>query len=241
MLLRGRNTVSLLENEDDRRFLVHTVGVAPEQTAVNQGSGVDIGRFQVLPMPPGEPVTIGCAARMVSIKGIADLVAASRILRARNVAHRLVLAGAADRENPDAISERTLRDWVSDDAVVWLGQIPDVRELWRQCHIAALASLGGEGVPLSLVEAAACGRPLVATDVPGSRDIAQAQINALLAPPRSPQLLADALERLVRNQTLREKFAAESRRIAESRFSLDQVLAATLALYDGMLRRATGV
>src|SRR5215471_18062993 len=239
MLLRGRNMVSLLENEDDRRFLVDTVGVRAEQTAVNQGSGVDIRRFRALPMPTSEPVTIGCAARMVGIKGIADLVAASRILRARNVTHRLVLAGATDRENPDAISERTLRDWAC-DGVVCLGQIPDVRELWRQCHIAALASLGGEGVPLSLVEAAACGRPLVATDVPGSRDIAQAQINALLAPPRSPQLLADALERLVRNQALREKFAAESRRIAESMFSLDHVLAATLALYDGMLRRATG-
>jgi glycosyltransferase involved in cell wall biosynthesis len=239
LLLRRPNTIVLLENDDDRRFVVDTIGVAAQQTAVNQGSGIDVPNFCVLPMPQAEPVAIGCAARMVGIKGIADLVAASRMLRARNVPHRLVLAGATDAENPDAIPEQVLRDWARQDGVEWLGQIGDVRELWRQCHIAALASLGGEGVPLSLVEAAACGRPLVATDVPGSRDIAQGGINALLAPPRSPHLLADALERLIKDDHMRTAFAAESRRIAESRFSADKVLATTLALYDRLLSGAS--
>ena len=238
LLSRQPDTVLLLENEDDRRFVVDAIGIAADRTAVTQGSGVDMHRFAVLPMPTGEPVTIGCAARMVHLKGIADLVAASRILRHRKVAHRLLLAGGSDRENPNAIAEQTLRDWVRHHGVEWLGQISDVRELWRQCHIAALASLGGEGVPLSLVEAAACGRPLVATHVPGSRDIARADVNALLAPPGSPQLLADALERLIRDPALRNTFAVESRRIAESVFSLEHVLAATLALYDRLLRRS---
>ena len=241
-LSRRPNTVLLLENEDDRRFAVDAIGIAAERSTVTPGSGVDMRQFAVLPMPsgepvPGEPVTIGCAARMVHLKGIADLVSASRILRARKVAHRLVLAGGTDRENPDSIAEHTLHDWVRQDGIEWLGRINDVRELWRQCHIAALASLGGEGVPLSLVEAAACGRPLVATDVPGSRDIARAEVNALLARPGSPELLADALERLIRDHELRNKFAAESRRIAETVFSLDRVLAATLALYDRLLSR----
>ncbi|MFL6975162.1 MAG: glycosyltransferase family 4 protein [Xanthobacteraceae bacterium] len=237
LLSRRPNTVLLLENEDDRRFVVDTIGIPAERTAVTPGSGVDMRQFAVLPMPPGEPVAIGCAARMVHLKGIADLVSASHILRARKVAHRLVLAGATDRENPDAIAEHTLHDWVRQDGIEWLGRIDDVRELWRQCHIAALASLGGEGVPLSLVEAAACGRPLVATDVPGSRDIARADVNALLTRPGSPELLADALERLIRDHALRNTFAAESRRIAETVFSLDRVLAGTLALYDKLLSR----
>jgi glycosyltransferase involved in cell wall biosynthesis len=237
LLSRRPNTVMLLENEDDRRFVVGAIGIAAEWTAVTPGSGVDMRQFAVLPMPSAEPIAVGCAARMVHLKGITDLVSASRILRARKVAHRLVLAGAADRENPDAIAEQTLHEWVRQDGVEWLGRIGDVRELWRHCHIAALASLGGEGVPLSLVEAAACGRPLVATDVPGSRDIACADVNALLAPPGSPPLLADALERLIRDHALRNKFAAESRRIAETAFSLDRVLAATLALYDQLLNR----
>lgn len=235
LLLRRRGAITLLEHEDDRRFVIDTIGVAPEHTAVNRGSGVDVRRFQVLPVPSAEPAAIGCAARMLGIKGIGDLVAASRLLRSRNVPHRLLLAGAADPENHDAIPERTLAEWVRDDGVEWLGQLADVRDLWRQCHIAALASRGGEGVPLSLVEAAACGRPLLATDVPGSRDIARAGVNALLAPAEAPQALADALERLIRDRAMREKFGAESRRIAESEFSLDQVLSATLALYDRLL------
>jgi glycosyltransferase involved in cell wall biosynthesis len=239
LLLRRANTMTLLENEDDRQFLVTRIGIPKGATAVNPGSGVDLQRFQVLPMPPATPVAIGCAARMLGIKGIADLVAASRILRARDVAHRLILAGATDRENHDAIPERAIRDWERQDGVEWLGQIADVRDLWRRCHIAALASLGGEGVPLSLVEAAACGRALVATDVPGSRDIARANVNALLAPPGSPQLLADALERLIRDSGLRDKFAGESRKLAETMFSLEHVLAATLVLYAKLLSRAS--
>jgi len=237
LLSRQPRTVLLLENEDDRRFVVDAVGIAADRTAVIPGSGVDMRQFAVLPMPAGEPITIGCAARMVRLKGIGDLIAASRILRGRKVAHRLVLAGGTDEENPDAIAEQTLRDWGRQDGIEWRGRISDVRELWRQCHIAALASLGGEGVPLSLVEAAACGRPLVATDVPGSRDIARADVNALLAPPASPALLADALERLIRDQALRNRFAAEGRRLAETVFSLDRVLAGTLALYDRLSRQ----
>jgi glycosyltransferase involved in cell wall biosynthesis len=172
---------------------------------------------------------------MVAIKGIGDLVEASHLLRARKVAHHLALAGDTDAENPDAIAEATLRRWVREDGVEWLGHVSDIREVWRRTDIAVLASRGGEGVPLSLVEAAACGRPLVATDVPGSRDIARAGVNALLVPPRNPAALADALERLIRNADLRRNFATASRSVAESGFSSDKIAAATLNLYERLL------
>jgi len=237
LLLRRPAAITLLENEDDRRFVVEKIGVPAEQTAVNRGSGVDIRHYAELPLPQDEPVTVGCATRMLGIKGVPDLVAASRLLRARNVPHRLVLAGGTDPENLDAIPEATLRRWAKDDGVEWLGAIADVRDLWRRCAIAALASLGGEGVPLSLIEAAACGRPLVATDVPGSRDIAQAGVNALLVPPGTPEALAGALERLIRDRELRRSFAAASRQIVASSFSSEHVSAATLALYTRLLTR----
>src|SRR5262245_46785677 len=239
LLLRRQATITLLENEDDRRFMVERVGVPAAQTAVNKGSGVDTGHYAALPLPDDTPVAIGCATRMLGIKGVPDLMAASGILRARNVPHRLVLAGGTDPENPDAIPEATLRQWMSEDGVEWLGPIADVRELWRRCAIAALASLGGEGVPLSLIEAAACGRPLVATDVPGSRDIARDGVNALLVPPGEPDALADALERLIRDRPLRQNFAAASRGIVDSGFSSEQVSAATLALYTRLLAQAS--
>lgn len=234
-LLRRRATITLLENDDDRRFIIDTIGVPAERTAVNRGSGVDLARFVEMPLPETNPVTVACAARMLGIKGIGDLVAASRILRARNIAHRLVLAGDTDAENPDAIAEATLHRWVREDSIEWLGHVSDIREVWRRTDIAVLASRGGEGVPLSLVEAAACGRPLVATDVPGSRDIAQAGVNALLVPPNDPPALADALGQLIRNADLRRSYAKASRTIAESGFSSDKIAAATLALYEKLL------
>jgi glycosyltransferase involved in cell wall biosynthesis len=239
LLLRRRATITLLENEDDRRFIVEEIGVPAEQTAVNRGSGVDIRHYAELPLPDDEPVTVGCATRMLGIKGVTDLVAASLILRGRNVPHRLVLAGGTDPENPDAIPEATLRRWAAEDGIEWLGAISDVRDLWRRCAIAALASRGGEGVPLSLIEAAACGRPLLATDVPGARDIAQPGVNALLAAPAAPEALADVLEVMIRDRELRRKLAAASRRVVESGFSSDQVSAATLALYTRLLAQAS--
>jgi len=239
LLLRRPATITLLENEDDRRFVVEKIGVPAEQTAVNRGSGVDIRHYAELPLPDDAPVAVGCATRMLGIKGVTDLVAASLILRARNVPHRLVLAGGTDPENPDAIPEATLRRWATEDGIEWLGAIADVRELWRRCAIAALASRGGEGVPLSLIEAAACGRPLIATDVPGARDIAQAGINALLAAPAAPEALAGVLEVLIRERELRRKLAAASRRVVESGFSSEEVSAATLALYTRLLAQAS--
>jgi glycosyltransferase involved in cell wall biosynthesis len=168
---------------------------------------------------------------MLVIKGVGDLAAASRILRARGVDHDLLLAGGADPENPGSIPQATIRDWIA-EGIECPGQVSDTRDVWRRADIAVQPSLGGEGLPRSLVEAAACGRPLVATDVPGCRDIARAGTNALLIPPAAPEALADAIERLIRDRGMREKFAAESRRIAESDFSLNKVLTSTLALYD---------
>ena len=237
-LLRRKATITLLENDDDRRVVVDTIGVPHAQTAVNRGSGVDLARFTEMPLPDGDPVTIACAARMLGIKGIGDLVAASRILQTQGISHRLVLAGDTDPENPDSITDATLRGWVERDGVEWLGHVSDVKGLWQRTDIAVLASLGGEGVPLSLVEAAACGRPLVATDVPGSRDIAQAGINALLVPPGDPAALAGALAQLIQDPELRRRFAAASRAIAASAFSSETIVAATLALYQRLLAEA---
>jgi glycosyltransferase involved in cell wall biosynthesis len=235
-LLRRRATITIVENEDDRRFLVETLHVPIEQTA-NLGAGVDLRRFTPMPLPNRTPVTIGCVARMLVIKGVGDLAAASRMLGARGVPHHLILAGGTDPENPGSIAEATIKDWVQ-EGIECPGQVADPRDVWRRVDIAVQPSLGGEGLPRSLVEAAACGRPLVVTDVPGCRDVARADVNGFIVPPAAPAALADALERLVRDQGLRERFAAESRRIVEAAFSLDQVLAATLALYDRLLTRS---
>jgi glycosyltransferase involved in cell wall biosynthesis len=235
-LLRMRRTVTIVENEDDRKFLIAMLRVPSAQT-VNLGAGIELERFPLIPPPGGDPVVVACVARMLVIKGVADLVEASRLLRARGVPHHLILAGGSDPENPGAIPAATLQDWVARVGIEWLGQVADTREVWRRADIAVQPSLGGEGLPRSLVEAAACGRALVVTDVPGCRDVARAGVNGLLVPPGAPAELADAIERLVGDASLRARLAAESRRIALADFSLDRLLAKTIALYDRLLGR----
>jgi glycosyltransferase involved in cell wall biosynthesis len=236
LLLNRPRSIALLENEDDRRTLVARFGVAADRTIVNRGSGVDVGRFAPAPPPDNAVPVVGCAARMVGIKGIAELVEASRRLDRRGVPHLLRLAGAPDPENPDAIPIETLMDWARERHVEWLGPVDDVPGFWAGADIAALASHGGEGVPLSLVEAAAVGRPLVATDTPGCRDIVQDGRNGLLVPAHDPARLADALERLIADAPLRERMGRESLEIVRDGFSSDAVNALTLAVYERLLR-----
>jgi len=233
LLLRRRATMTIVENEDDRRFLTDELGVPEEQTK-NLGGGIELSHFPQMPLPDTQPIAVACAARMLVSKGIGDLVAASQMLRARGVAHRLILAGGDDPENPGSIPAATLQHWAGQEGIEWRGNVADIREVWRQAAIAVLPSLR-EGLPRALMEAAACGRPLVATDVPGCRAVAHADINALLVPASDPGALADAIERLIRDPELRARFAAESRRIALAEFSLQRLLAATLQLYSRLL------
>lgn len=239
LLLDRPRTLTLLENEEDRRLAVERWRVPPPRTAVNRGSGVDMRRFRPLPLPRNEAPVIACAARMVRTKGIADLVAASAELRRRGVGHRLLLAGDVDAENPAAVSRDALERWRDQHEIQWAGHVEDVRQVWQQADIAVLASHGGEGVPLSLVEAAACGRPLVATDVPGCRDIVQHGVNGFLVPVGSPAALAEALERLIADPALRARMGQASIDIAAG-FSSEAVSAATLALYRRLLAPGDG-
>jgi glycosyltransferase involved in cell wall biosynthesis len=106
-----------------------------------------------------------------------------------------------------------------------------VRSVWADAHIAVLPSRGGEGVPMTLMEAAACGRPLVATDVPGCRDIARPGVTGLLVPPDDPAALADAIERLARDPDLRRRFATAGRQLVEETFASRRVGQDIVAIY----------
>jgi glycosyltransferase involved in cell wall biosynthesis len=224
----------LVENPDDGALLVAR-GVAPAKHIVLiRGSGVDLKRYKPLPEPEG-PVVIACATRLLHMKGVGDLVAAFRLLRSRGSAARLLIAGTSDAENPSAILESEIRGWAAEPGIEWLGHVEDVREIWARAHIAALASRGGEGIPMTLLEAAACGRPLIATDVPGCREIAHPGINALLVPVGAIEALADAMERLARDAALRWQFGNASRMLVESDLSAERVGTRTVALYRELL------
>jgi glycosyltransferase involved in cell wall biosynthesis len=228
----------LVENPDDGARL-RRLKVAPaDRIILIRGSGVDLARYELLPEPAAPPVVIGCATRMLRIKGVAELVAAYRRLRERGSSAVLLLAGAADPENPASIPADQLRAWATEPGVEWAGHVDDVRNVWRRAHIAVLASQGGEGIPMSLMEAAACGRPMIATDVPGCREIVVPGETGLLVAPGNIDALADALDRMIGDAELRKKCGEAARlRVAQG---LDAVTVGrqTVEVYRALMAAA---
>lgn len=228
------NSLAILQNADDRQTLVEAGLLKADRAWIVRGSGIDTAHYTALPEPPALPVTIGCVARLLADKGVAPLVAAQQALRAKGLDVTLLLAGTPDPENPTSIPQADLDRWAALPGVELAGHVTDVRSVWARCHIAVLASRR-EGLPKSLLEAAACGRAIVATDVPGCREVAQAGLNALLVPPDDAAALATALETLVRDPALRARFGAAGRRLVESDMAADRVGAKTVALYRSLL------
>jgi glycosyltransferase involved in cell wall biosynthesis len=236
-LLNRPLTAALVQNDDDRAALI-SLGVDAERIFLIPGSGVDTDLLTPLPEPAG-PVTAAFVGRLLDDKGVRTLIAAHELLARSGRPIHLRFAGEPDLANPASISPDEIRSWGRRPDVSMLGHVSDIRDVWATAHIAVLPSRR-EGLPKSLLEAAACGRPIVATDVPGCREIARAGVNALLVPPDDPAALAEALDRLAQDRPLRQRFAAASRALVEDRFSSTCIGRETVALYDQLLGRTRG-
>jgi len=173
-------------------------------------------------------------ARMLRDKGVHEFVAAASLLRTQGISARFLLAGDTDRGNPSAIAEAQLRRWRVEGNVEWMGHISDMHALYASSHIICLPSYH-EGMPKVLLEAAACGRPVITTNVPGCRDAVVAGETGLLVPPRDSAKLADALRTLIQDRELRQRMGYRARRLAESRFGTNQVVARTLEIMQELL------
>lgn len=235
-LLNGAHSRVIVQNPDDERLLIDRRLVAPERLVLIKGSGVDLDRFYPLPEPAAGPPVAALVSRMIWDKGIGVLVEAARLLKARGVALKVVLAGQPDPENPAAIGADQLRAWHDEGIVEWVGFCDDVAGLWARSHIAVLPSWYGEGVPKSLLEAAAAGRPLVAVDGPGLREVVRDGVTGLLVPPRDAGALADGLQRLAEDAGLRQRLGQAARSLAEREFGEDTVIRGTLELYRTLLK-----
>jgi glycosyltransferase involved in cell wall biosynthesis len=233
-LLDRRNSILVLQNEDDRRLLTSLAIVSPERTTLIRGSGIDIGKFTPQPEPSHPPIIAAFVGRMLEDKGVQVLVEAVRLARRKGTDVHLRLIGTPDPENPTSIPLDVLRAWATEPGVEWLGHCDDIPAVWAACHVAVLPSRR-EGLPKSLLEAAACGRPIIATDVPGCREIALPGRNALLVPPDDASALASALSRLAEDHMLRAQFGRESRRIVEADMTADAVGARMAEIYRHLL------
>lgn len=235
-LLRRANSQIIVQNPDDGDVLVRECGIDPGHIRLIRGSGVDLDRFKATPEPSSPPIRATLASRMIWDKGIGDLVEAGRKLKDMGAPVTVILAGKPDPDNPASIPESQLQAWHDEGVVEWRGFVADMPRLWAESHIAVLPSFYGEGVPKCLIEAAACGRPIVAADGPGLREIVRDGDNGMLVPPHDPTALAQAIARLADDTTLRTRMGAAGRRLAETGFSDKQVAAETLAVYQSLAR-----
>jgi glycosyltransferase involved in cell wall biosynthesis len=234
-LLNREHAIFLVQNPDDRAAL-ETIGIDPNRLVRIPGSGVDTDRLMPMPEPDG-PITVGFAGRLLTAKGIRALVAAHRLLRARGLDVQLLIAGDPDPANPDSVGLEEAQQWNREPGITWLGHVEDITSLWRRSHIAALPS-HREGLPKSLLEAAACGRPLVATDAPGCREIVIPGQTGLLVPIENPPALAEAIGALAASRELRAQYGAAARQLVTEKMSARSIGSAIVTLYEDQLQRA---
>ena len=225
------NSRVIFQNASDRDLLKSLGAVRDEQVVLIRGAGVDLELCQALPEPAAPPVVATMVARLLRDKGVWEFVEAARLLRARGVSVTMRLVGGVDAGNPTSATPAEVEAWQREGCVEALGERSDVPQLYAASHIAVLPSYR-EGLPKSLIEAAACGRAVVTTDVPGCRDAIDPDKTGLLVPVRDPQALADAIARLVDDAALRHSMGVAGRALAEREFNIERVARIHVELYD---------
>lgn len=229
------NACVIFQNPDDLAELLRHEVLSKAQAVLIPGSGVDAQLFSPSPEPDGDPVCV-LPARLLYSKGLREFADAARRLKAEGLRARFALVGPPDPENPSAISMSELNVWLSAQHLEWWGEEQDMAGLFRRVHVVCLPSYR-EGAPRVLLEAAASGRAIVTTDVPGCREIVEHERHGILVPARDPVRLAEALRRLLESPEDRAKFGRAARDRILDGFTDVQVAERTLAVYDRLIEK----
>lgn len=229
--LRRKSSFNVFQNHEDLEVWSRALSLPTERTFLIRGAGVDFSKHAPVAEPEDSETIILFAARLLAAKGINDIVAASKILRTRGVSHILRVAGDVDPANPDSVSRDWMRQLNESGAIEWLGRRNDVLQQMDKANIVALPSYYGEGLPKVLLEAGLARRAVVTTDVIGCREVVVHEENGLLVPPRNPESLADALERLSTNNELRTRLAFANFERVHQNFSSKEIFAQFFELY----------
>jgi glycosyltransferase involved in cell wall biosynthesis len=227
--LKGSQTI-IFQNKADRDTLKRLGAVKSEQEVFIRGSGVDLNLYPVVNEPNGKPIVM-LVARLLIDKGVNEFAEAAKIIKSTNADIRMVLIGDADLENPKSISPKQLSLWVDEGIIEHWGYSTEVATTMAQANVIVLPSYR-EGLPKSLIEAAACGRAVITTDVPGCRDAIEPNKTGLLVPVKSSSFLAKAIIKLLDDRVLRHKFSVNGRELAESAFDINDVISKHLAIYN---------
>ncbi|WPO98860.1 glycosyltransferase family 4 protein [Pseudomonas sp. HR96] len=233
-----RNLTVIFQNPDDRQVLLTLGLLAPEQARLIRGSGVSLADYPCLPEPAGKPVVV-MAARLLRDKGVVEFVEAARLLHARGLQVDMRLIGAVDPGNSTTVSEAQVAHWRKEGDVELMGHRTDIARQYAEANIVCLPSYR-EGLPKALVEAAACGRAVVTTDVAGCRDAITPNVTGLLVPAGNAAALADALQELMEDANGRRAMGQAGRVLAEEAFAINKIVEQHLQIYRELLDSAQG-
>ena len=224
-------TEVIFQNPDDLDSFVEQDLVERRHTHLIKGSGVDLDSFQPASEPDGIP-KIMLAGRLLWNKGVGEFVEASRRINEQERSARFILVGDTDESNPMSVSEDQIAEWEQEDLVEWWGFQEDMPAVFTDMHIVCSPTFYREGVPKVLIEAAACERPIVTTDMPGCREIVRDGENGFLVPPKDTGALVSALEKLLESEQQRKEMGRTGRQIVREEFSVEQVVLETMNVYE---------
>lgn len=234
--LKHGNATVIVQNPEDLAEITRFVKIPAERIVLIRGSGIPLDDYACRPEATGTPLVI-LPARLIWEKGVGEFVAAARLLRDQGVTARFALLGNTHPSNKRAVPEAQLKEWDAAGDIEWWGRREDMPDVYASAHIVCLPSRYGEGVPRSLLEAAACGRAIVTTDIPGCREAVRHGETGLLVPQGDVAALSDALKTLIEEPDLRHRLGAAGRRLAEAEFSVESVVSRTLKIYGVLSER----
>ena len=235
-----RSTQVIFQNPEDHRQFVEYRIIDENASNLIRGSGVNLEKFKpCATMRSSRKKYVLLASRLLWAKGIAEYVEAAHLVRLQIPEAFFLIAGEVDHGNPGSVPEAMIDKWRDEGDVEFLGHSEDMQRLIENADLIVLPTYYGEGVPRILVEAAASGKPLVATDMPGCREIVQQRRNGLLVPPRDSHALANAIREILSDDICRARMGQHSRQLACEQFSETQVINATLQVYRRALPPGT--
>lgn len=234
--LSNSNKMIIFQNNSDENILTAVAKLRSEQKILIRGSGADLEKYSFKSEPSGSIVRVVMACRLLKEKGVYEFVEASRLLQEKNSNIEFLLVGSPDLDNPNSILESEVEYWNKSGVVKALGHREDVHQIFSDSHIVTLPSYYGEGVPKVLIEAAACGRPIVTTDNPGCRDAVIPTVTGLVVPIRNAEMLAEAILKLAENKSMRAEMGAEARKFAEQEFDVQSVVKKHLNIYEELMK-----
>lgn len=235
LFLRRINSRLIVENPDDLEFLNRYGKIDAQKVLLFGGAGVDPTAWPQLPQTSNKTIRIGFVGRMILTKGVDVLVEAAKLLIKRQVKFELDLYGDPDKGNLNDISKEELTRWDQNPQIIWHGATRDVQSVWRSCDICVISTRTREGMPRAMLEAAASGRCLVVTDIPGCRHFVRNNIEGFIVPPQDPDALANALEALINDASLRETMGNAARQRVLEGYTEAHVREKSISLYSALL------